>query len=231
MRVVVWNCNQGLHKKLDTLMALGPDLAIIPECAEPSVVKAKAHGISEEVSFEWVGDSPQKGLGVIAFNGLSLARDANYDPLYQYFLPLHLGTLSILAVWAFNRRTRTAVDPERPPTIQALEYYEPWFRKGPLIVAGDFNSWHRTDKPSSFLQAAEILKSVRVESSYHLDRGCEFGSEPEATHFYRKSKRAFHIDYCFVPPGLLRRVELGKREEWLVLSDHVPLIVDFDIDP
>ena len=35
MRLVVWNCAMALHRKIDALMALRPDLAVIPEAAEP----------------------------------------------------------------------------------------------------------------------------------------------------------------------------------------------------
>ena len=32
----------ALHKKVEPFMGLNPDIAIIPECAEPEVVKKKA---------------------------------------------------------------------------------------------------------------------------------------------------------------------------------------------
>jgi hypothetical protein len=31
MRIVVWNCNMALHKKLDALARIAPDIVVLPE--------------------------------------------------------------------------------------------------------------------------------------------------------------------------------------------------------
>jgi hypothetical protein len=38
-RIVIWNCNMALHKKVDLLMKFIPDVAVIPESAKPEIVK------------------------------------------------------------------------------------------------------------------------------------------------------------------------------------------------
>ena len=35
MRIVAWNCNMALDRKIEVLLALKPDIAIVSECAEP----------------------------------------------------------------------------------------------------------------------------------------------------------------------------------------------------
>ena len=35
MRLIAWNCNMAFHRKVEPLLALRPDIAVISECAEP----------------------------------------------------------------------------------------------------------------------------------------------------------------------------------------------------
>lgn len=44
MNLIVWNCQGGLHGKIDHLMDLRPDIAIVPEAAQPAVVASKRKG-------------------------------------------------------------------------------------------------------------------------------------------------------------------------------------------
>ena len=41
MRIVAWNCNMALHKKYEHLLALRPDVAAIPECAQTGLTRRK----------------------------------------------------------------------------------------------------------------------------------------------------------------------------------------------
>ena len=42
MRLVTWNCNMALHRKLEALRSLEPDVAILSECARPDIVAERA---------------------------------------------------------------------------------------------------------------------------------------------------------------------------------------------
>jgi hypothetical protein len=42
MRIVIWNCNMALHDKYEHLLALAPDIAVIPQCANINVMQEKA---------------------------------------------------------------------------------------------------------------------------------------------------------------------------------------------
>ena len=64
MRLVAWNCNMALHRKLDALRRLEPDIAVISECASPE--RLQALGVLDGISDDpiWIGDNPTKGLAV-----------------------------------------------------------------------------------------------------------------------------------------------------------------------
>ena len=38
MRIVAWNCAKAFHNKIDRLLALQPDVAVVSECADPEVL-------------------------------------------------------------------------------------------------------------------------------------------------------------------------------------------------
>lgn len=57
MRIATWNCQMGLDKKMDALLSLGPDLAVVPECSEKSVIASRQRGLSTL----WFGSNLLKG--------------------------------------------------------------------------------------------------------------------------------------------------------------------------
>jgi hypothetical protein len=59
----------ALHRKIDAVLRLQPDIAIISECAEPTRLAAFAgmNGLSRDAV--WIGHNTHKGLAVFAFNG------------------------------------------------------------------------------------------------------------------------------------------------------------------
>ena len=42
MRLVTWNCNMVFDRKYQALERLRPDIAVIPECANPDILRRKA---------------------------------------------------------------------------------------------------------------------------------------------------------------------------------------------
>ena len=98
MRLVTRNCNFSLSRKLDLLLNLQPDIAVIQECEE-SLVAPKGY------IFKWRGNSPKKGLGI-----LLKEQEVAVNPLmkdeWTYFLPITLPKTGIrlLATWTYNHR-------------------------------------------------------------------------------------------------------------------------------
>ncbi|GAA0284389.1 hypothetical protein [Halobacterium noricense] len=45
---------------------------------------------------------------------------------------------------------------------------------------------------------------------------------------HKKEERPYHIDYAFVPRGLMEsdvEVTVGGYDDWIDASDHMPLLV------
>lgn len=243
MRLVVWNCNMALHKKLDALAGLRPDVAIISECANPEIVRLKSKGRLPE-SFVWVGANKDKGIAVIGMGPWRVRLDEAYDPSIRHVVPVHVEgprPFRLLAVWAFNRGDNYD-ETGRGPLARGLKRYEGFCKQSPLVVAGDFNNnaiWSKPNNPThGHMIDVANLAGRGLFSAYHHQRDVAQGREPEPTLYWRDRKVdgfRFHIDYIFAPEGWkqnLRSVEVGPFDSWVGrgLSDHVPLIADFEFE-
>ena len=53
--------------------------------------------------FFWIGDNPNKGLGVITFNNIKIEKYENYSDEFKYILPLVLTKnnekIHLISVW------------------------------------------------------------------------------------------------------------------------------------
>lgn len=239
LRIVVWNCARALDRKYERLMALRPDVAIVPECAEPDVLRRKAPGFAFN-DCDWAGESPTQGLGVFTFGAHRVRRHESWERRHHIFLPVEVrgaAPVNLLAVWAFNHRVPAAVAPNPGTTLDAIRHYEPFLRSAPSVVAGDFNAnvlWDQDGRYARFAEVHAELWSLGMTSAYHHNAQVALGEEPAGTLFFlKKVDRPFHIDYVYVPKqwtetGRLHGVTIGRASEWLRYSDHVPLMVDVE---
>ena len=237
MRVATWNCNMAFRRKCVRLMALKPDLAIIPECESGEFFAAEAAFTPR--SAVWIGDNPRKGLGIFTFGDFRARLDAIHRPDIPYVVPVRISgpvKLRLLAVWACHHKPNS-YENRIGPLRRALRAYERFLTAGPVIVAGDFNNnvyWDKPSHPNNHAAAVEDLGRLGLESAYHAARGVAQGSEPEPTLYWRERRRdgpIYHIDYCFIPKSWtprLARVAVGGFDDWVGagLSDHVPLTVE-----
>lgn len=226
MKIVTWNCNLNLKKKFEYLAALEPDIAIVQECEQ------LAENYFPDVKYHWVGQNEKKGLGVLNFNGDSVI-DVHYNPRHAFFLPINIGTdgQKLLATWAFNHRAPGRFGKEyKGCTLDALKYYESWMDAGDLIVAGDFNNSVVWDKPRgkhNFVPISEAMSARGLVSAYHHFNGTEYGKETHPTLYHTKKRdKTYHIDYVFIMRSCaLKLVTIGGFDDWIQVSDHVPVIV------
>ena len=58
----------ALHKKFFSLCTQNPSIAIVQECADIERLRAKASSFIPD-SVVWIGENPNKGLGVFGFDG------------------------------------------------------------------------------------------------------------------------------------------------------------------
>ena len=237
LRIVIWNCNMALHKKIEPLMALRPDIAIIPECDNPEIVKKKASSFIFNDAV-WINKSRNKGLGVFTFGSFTATKSPLYSSEFELFLPVKISgqqSFNLLAVWDFYYKPKIPAHQNGAWTRAAIRHYRDFISEEPSVVAGDFNNnvlWDKRnlDYVGNFSHTVNDLERLGFDSAYHQFENCRYGKEPEPTLYWRMSKtHVYHIDYCFVPNDWFHKrlkVTLGRPEQWLCFSDHVPLLVE-----
>jgi exodeoxyribonuclease-3 len=236
VRIVAWNANMAVRRKLPELRSLAPDVAVLSECEQRVAVP-------EGASFAWVGRNPHKGLGVLAFGPYSVSLDPAFDPRLQWIAPVRVTgprPFTLLAVWAQNDRAKVfhPLEPRSSQLQQALTVFRNELRGSPAVLAGDFNNnvqWDR-GKPADWTVTVDRLGEAGFVSAYHADRAVAYGREPEPTLYWRDRRvdgPTYHIDYCFVPRAWsIVSVAVGSFQDWVGarLSDHVPLTVEVEPD-
>ena len=244
MRLITWNCNMALHRKLEALHSLAPDIAVLSECACPDIVAERAGLASLGADSVWVGTNRHKGLVVLGFNRYRVALDERYEASHRYVAPVQVSgrrRFNLLAVWAQNFSAGITRKRQPGPLRLALRRYHGFLAEAPSVVAGDFNNNLIWDKPGwlmNFHHTVETLAGLGLGSVYHHVTGEAFGEESAPTIYWRdrtKDGPTYHLDYVFAPhPWLLKvtNMEVGCFEDWCgsKLSDHVPLTVDLDLD-
>lgn len=234
MMLVTWNCNMAFRKKQDQILRHDPDILVVQECENPF----KKGNWQQFSDFCWLGENPNKGLGIFVRNGLRLqALQGVSSCPCRYALLAHVSgrgkNVRLLGIWAMDEPQ----DARRRYIAQvycALRHYRPYLWPN-SIVMGDFNGnaiWDERSYPKlygNFTETAALLNEMGLASAYHSLRGCSFGEEAEPTMFLLKQKkRPYHLDYIFLPKQWLAGAAdfwLGSYEEWIKFSDHVPLFL------
>jgi exodeoxyribonuclease-3 len=223
MRIVSWNCNVNFEKKFELLQSLSPNIAIIQECEKLNI------NHFPNCQYYWYGRNDAKSMAVLVFN-----RSAKIDPICNenliYFLPIIAEDIKILGVWAYNHRAAQFGDNCSGKTFDAIQYYQNWLSGNEkIIVSGDFNNsviWDK-GKENDFVNINQLLVGLGFQSSYHQYFKEEFGKESQGTLFHTKNRdKPYHIDYCFYKNFTLEKVKLENFNDWIGLSDHLPLSID-----
>ena len=235
MRIVLWNCAMRLRgEKLRALESLHPDIAVVSACESPQKLWGK-QPLLAPIPMEWIGDNENKGLAVLAFNGYRLKRHPDYDPSLHWMLPAEIKgpvEFRLLAVWAMQQKRPQSKGDESSVQLP-VRYYHPFLKDRPAIVAGSFAG----TECATHARTIAGLERLGMASAYHVGRGELHGKESLAT-WYGPNRKADqpqrHVDYCFLPLDWcsgLSEVEVGSVNAWVGkgLSDHVPLIVDVDV--
>jgi hypothetical protein len=227
VRLVVWNCKQGLARKMARLVELDFDVAVIPEAGQ-RVPAANLTG------WAWTGRNPQKGLGVATRGDYAIGKVFDHSNC-EWLLPLEIcrrGAIDahLLAVWAMNHRSSAGA--ARNPVIEALQVHAQWLSERRSLIAGDFNANvvfdRRRNDPRNFRHKTAALDRLGYRSAYHASRDIAFGEEPEPTLLWNY-KRPYHVDFAFLPKQVAgrARVRVLSFADWRELSDHVPVVVEF----
>lgn len=230
MRIVSWNCNGALRKKLPALRQLDADLCIVQECEDPARCPSHEYQAWAQ-NYLWAGANKNRGLGIFAKSGIKLeAVPLDTAPL-ELFLPCKVnGSISLLATW-----TREANSPTFGYIGQLwkfLQKHENFLNTELAALIGDLNSnacWDVWDRWWNHSDVVHQLSGIGLHSLYHHAHNEAQGAESKPTFYmYRNTAKPYHIDYAFLSAKLLHgaKCEIGSPVTWLEFSDHMPLVLN-----
>ena len=221
------------------IFPMNPDIIVIQECEDLKTINFDLFSNTPSDIY-WIGDNPKKGLGVITFNDFKISLYEDYDNSYKYILPLEISKnniiFNLIGVWTqmvgkHNKDHKNYIR----QVILSMEKYDSFIKPDNTIIIGDFNSNLKWEKPYKHIDndhkyVVEELQKKGIESSYHYHFKEEQGGESRPTFFYHhKQEKPFHLDFCFLSKNLIERLnklEVGKYEDWIKYSDHVPIIIE-----
>jgi exonuclease III len=195
MRIVSWNCNGALRKKLVALRSYDADVYVIQECENPNESSCPDYRAWAS-NYLWVGGNKNKGLGVFAKPEIALA-SLNLDAgTLESFIPCTLNERFVLwAVW-----TRQANSPTFRYIGQLWKYLQK--HKAALsgkdaVVIGDFNSnicwdaWDRWWNHSDVVSRTRRIGNLQPVSRCQW-RGAGFRVKSNVLHAQKTRKAVPH---------------------------------------
>jgi hypothetical protein len=213
------------HDKLDQLRAMRPDVAVVPECACPEVLLRRTDAF-DVADLAWEGVNPQKGLAILSFGPWRLTVDPRHRLTAGTTLPVHVSgpaSFRLLGVWGLPRWGHRPRRTRPEPLLDGFERLAGFVRQRPAIVAGDFNSTLTTRGGASPSALARRLDEEGFVSAHHT----------EPTFFrHRRLPGRHHADHVFVDAALadlLLAVEVGSGLQWILESDHAPVVAELEI--
>ncbi len=227
MKIVTWNCNGAFRKKYDALEKFDADLLVIQECEDPA--KSIEEYAEWAGKYLWVGSSKNKGLGIFPRKGTKISQLDWPDDGLERFLPCRVNdSFSLLGVWTMQANS---------PTFQYIGQFWKYLQMNKermserdMVVCGDFNSnviWDKWDRWWNHSDVVRELAELDIYSMYHESTGEKQGEETAPTLFLqRKREKPYHIDYAFVSKLMMngRSLEVGHPDQWLEISDHMPIV-------
>jgi exodeoxyribonuclease III len=237
MKIITWNCNMAFRKKAATILAHNPDILVVPECEHPDKLLFQ-DDVSKPTQILWFGHNKNKGLAVFSYCNLRLKVIDVHNDSFKMVVPIAVSSkqfsLTLFAIWANNPSDK---DGQYVTQVwKAVNYYEKLIRGKRILLIGDFNSNTIWDKPRREGNHSTVVKKLEekgIFSVYHQHFNQVQGKEEHPTYYlYRHQDKPYHLDYCFVSIDMLqhlRSVEVGEYDCWKKLSDHVPVMVTFDI--
>jgi exonuclease III len=237
MKLITWNCQGAFRKKADSILLKRPDILVVQECEHPDKLVFSL-SVQKPNDFLWFGDNKHKGLGVFSYSEHRFQLFNQYNPDFKIISPISVTggklDLTLFAIWANNKNDPKAQYIEQ--VWKAINHYEQLIDNGRTILIGDFNSnkiWDRKNRIGNHSAVVDKLAEKNIFSAYHKLHRQEQGEENHPTFFLQRNQaKPYHIDYCFTSKDLLDRVknvEVGTYENWITQSDHMPLIVNFEL--
>ena len=223
MRLTTWNCFRGTaSERAAVLSSYEPDIIVLQECARATM--------EESERSLWFGANPKHGVSVLASAPYTVRDVPDADGANGSVFACSVSgpvQFNLLAVWA--QRAPDYVD----ATWDGLDAVVAALNKDqPAVIAGDFNSHPRFDKPrrrTHRMLEERLLDEFGVVSAWHALH--PDAPEPSTHYWQWREENGFHLDYCFVPKDWVphvRKVAVAPfAGDWG--SDHRPLLVDLTL--
>lgn len=237
MKIITWNCQGAFRKKAHIILQHSPDILVVQECEHPDkLVFDTASKPPNDIL--WFGDNSYKGLGIFSYSDYRFKLLDQHNEAIKIIVPISVtgGKLdfTLFAIWANNRNDLEGQYIEQ--VWKAINYYKHILCDGQSILTGDFNSnkiWDKKHRIGNHSTVVETLLENKIYSAYHRYLVQEQGQENHPTFYLQRNRnKPYHIDYCFTSADLYGKVmhlEIGTYENWITYSDHVPLMVKFDL--
>ena len=224
----------AFRKKYQRILELKPDLLLLQECENGDKLKETIKELPYNQLF-WYGNNKHKGVAAISFNKTTIAKSRSHNSDFEYIIPLLLktnkGNINLFNVWAMPHKT------ERQKNYVgqvwgAINHYSRRLNKQSIII-GDLNSnaiWDKKYRVGNHSDVVQLLNKKSIHSIYHRQEKEEHGKEKQPTFYLtKKLEKPYHLDYCFATEDLIGKntsIKVGKYDEWIELSDHMPIIID-----
>lgn len=227
---------------------MNADVLVIQECEDPSLSTTEYQEWAG--NYLWVGESKNRGIGVFAKNDAVIGRlnwagafnvsgilstsaklSWHTDDL-KLFLPFRINDdLTLLAVWTKGNGGAFGYIGQ---FWKYLQIHRSELSGPRTVILGDFNSNAIWDKPDRWWDHSDVtaeLQNIGLTSQYHYQYQELPGHERTPTFFLQRNlEKAYHIDYVFTSSDLTEscNIDVRDHQEWLSVSDHVPLILHLD---
>ena len=254
MRIVSWNVNglRACAKKgfIRFLNASGADMVAVQEVRAfreqltPRVAKPK----SWHATFVAAERPGYSGVGIysrLAPTKIETSLGEERFDVEGRFLVAHFGRLAIASIY-FPKGSGRDRDNSRVP--YKMDFYRAVFeriqklrRRGPVLVAGDYNTAHEPidlARPKTNARSSGFLPEERAELSRWVDAGwvdtfrAQHRDAPGHYTWWRQFGGArennvgWRIDYILASPSAARRVRDAFIWPEVLGSDHCPVGVD-----
>ena len=231
MKILTWNCNGALRKKLDELKQFDADIIIVQECENPDTVKDKQYK-EWAINYIWTGKNNHKGLGIFASDKVRIENLKWDSDGLKYFIACKINEdFILLGTWCHGANSNGFGYIGQ--LWKYLEIHKTKLNK--CVIAGDFNSnviWDRKNRWWNHSDVVRELKQIKIESLYHKHYKRETeGKELQPTFFlHRNLERPYHIDYIFASEEFIKSLKIfsiGHPRKWIEKSDHMPVFCEF----